>query len=126
MDRRDLLTRMAWLLALGAWSGPAMADDNDDDDDHDDDDEDHDDDDDDDHDYEDDDEEGALRAFQAEEAISLREMIKIFRSDIDGEIIDIALFKRRVQLHYRFLYINENGRVASVVYLAATGQRVEN
>ncbi|VAW25184.1 hypothetical protein MNBD_ALPHA11-904 [hydrothermal vent metagenome] len=123
MDRRDILIRIGWLLALGAWSGPAMADDNDDDDD--DDDDDHDDDEDDDHDY-DDDEEGALRAFQAEEAISLREMIKIFRSEIDGEIIDIALFKRRVQLHYRFLYINENGRVASVVYLAATGQRVEN
>ncbi|MCF6326366.1 MAG: hypothetical protein L3J21_03625 [Devosiaceae bacterium] len=113
MDRREILIRMGWLFALGAWSGPAMASDEDDDDDEDD------------HDYEDD-EEGALRAFQAEEAISLREMIKIFRSEIDGEIIDIALFKRRLQLHYRFLYINENGRVATVIYVAATGQMVEN
>ena len=120
--------RMAWLLAIGTWSFPAKADDEEDSDDdnyNDGDENDDEEDSDDDHDEEYDDEEDALRAVQSEEAIPLREMIKIFRSDIKGDIIDIALFRRRRQLHYRFRYIDENGRVASAIYVAATGLRLD-
>ncbi len=132
---------MAWLLALSTWGSPAMADDDDDDDDdyddddddddddydddYDDDDDDDYDDDDDDDDYDDDDEDSALRAVRSEEAIPLREMIKIFRREVGGEIIDIALFKRRLRLHYRFQYIDSNGHVATAFFVAATGLRVD-
>ncbi len=127
MDRRDILLRMAWLLALGTWASPSVADDDDDDDDDDyDDDYDYDDDDDDDDDHDDDeDEESALRAVLSEEAIPLRKMIQIFRREVGGEIIDISLFRRRLRLHYRFQYINSNGHVATAVFVAATGARVD-
>ncbi len=70
-------------------------------------------------------EENALQAVQAEEALHLREIIKLFREQIGGEIIDIALYKRRLKLVYRFQYIDSEGRVAFVIYEAATGKRLE-
>ena len=70
-------------------------------------------------------EENALRAVQADKALPLRDIIRIFREQIDGKIIDIALYKRRLRFVYRFQYINENGYVAFVIYEAATGIRLE-
>ena len=70
-------------------------------------------------------EENALQAVQSEEALHLRDIIKLFREQIGGEIIDIALYKRRLKLVYRFQYIDSEGRVAFVIYEAATGKRLE-
>ncbi len=91
-------------------------------DDHDDYDDDHDDDyDDDDH-----DQDKALKAVKSKRAIPYKKMLKIFRKDHSGKILDVSFGLKNNILLYRFKYINEEGHVRIIYYYASNGEQVKN
>ena len=73
-----------------------------------------------------DDEEHALQATQANQAMPLRNIIRIFRREVGGTITEITLHQLGATLIYRFQFINSDGHVVYVKYNAATGQQIEN
>ncbi len=103
-------------------------DDDDYDDDHDDDDydDDHDDDDYDDYDDDDHDQDKALKAVKSKRAIPYKKMLKIFRKDHSGKILDVSFGLKNNILLYRFKYINEEGHVRIIYYYASNGEQVKN
>ncbi len=92
-------------------------------DDHDDYDDDHDDDDYDDDDH---DQDKALKAVKSKRAIPYKKMLKIFRKDHSGKILDVSFGLKNNILLYRFKYINEEGHVRIIYYYASNGEQVKN
>lgn len=73
----------------------------------------------------DDDQEQALQAVKAEQALPLKHIIKIFKKEISGKIIDISLYKRSGKLTYRFKYIDDSGHVRKAYFDPSTGSLID-
>ena len=63
----------------------------------------------------------AKDAVDTNQALPLRDIVRIFDARVVGTIVDVALMRRSNELHYRIKFIDTDGRVRKVYFEALTG-----
>jgi len=73
----------------------------------------------------DDDQEDALRAVHDEGALPLEQVLALFTRNVGGQVIDVKLVRNFFRLQYKFVYIDDRGRVRRAYFDAKTGEYLD-